>query len=298
MALNMTIYSMTGYAQSTLKVSNLLINLELKSVNHRFLDISYRTNDEFKSLESQIRDILAQKLQRGKIELKIYLKEDPATSSTANICLNSSKLNAYLSLIEQIKTVAPTLDNSSTCDVLLLPGVIDTPENLAIEELHPLLLSEINNLCDKLKQNQQSEGEKLAKVILDKVTAIEEAITNARELLLAVTASYKLKLKQRLVDAIASIEIDEQRFTQEFAYFCQKIDVAEELDRLSLHTQQLRKLINSSGSVGKKADFITQEMLREANTFGSKSVSLNTSQQAIELKVLIEQIKEQIQNIL
>jgi uncharacterized protein (TIGR00255 family) len=289
---------MTGYAQSTLKVSNLLINLELKSVNHRFLDISYRTNDEFKSLESQIRDILAQKLQRGKIELKIYLKEDPATSSTANICLNSSKLNAYLSLIEQIKTVAPTLDNSSTCDVLLLPGVIDTPENLAIEELHPLLLSEINNLCDKLKQNQQSEGEKLAKVILDKVTAIEEAITNARELLLAVTASYKLKLKQRLVDAIASIEIDEQRFTQEFAYFCQKIDVAEELDRLSLHTQQLRKLINSSGSVGKKADFITQEMLREANTFGSKSVSLNTSQQAIELKVLIEQIKEQIQNIL
>jgi len=289
---------MTGYAQSSIQVANILVYLELRSINHRFLDISQRVSEEFRPLEHQIRELLATKLQRGKIEFKMYIKENCQVNSETNLAIDHNKLNAYLKLIEQIQAKAPQLVPSTTCNVLLLPGVITTPENIKFDELYSMLLAEITKLCDSLRQNQQLEGAKLASLIIDKISAINTHVTRARQLLVEVTDKYKTKLKERLSEAVASIDVDQQRFMQEFAYFCQKIDVSEELDRLTTHTQQLANLLTTGGSIGKKADFISQEMLREANTFGSKSVALNTSECAIELKVLIEQIKEQIQNVL
>lgn len=292
--INIMIYSMTGYAIINLQLPSTTIQIEIKSVNHRFFDLSFRAPDEFRHLEILIREVIMNKINRGKIDLKINIRANGI--STTEICLDEQKLNVYMELYRMVKTSAPELKHSRVTDILNLPGIISS-QSFEIDQHKDIIIHTIDQLCNDLKISQSTEGEKLANIILNKIIRIEAIVQQAIAALPQITQNYKAKLQQKLIDTLSDITVNEQRLQQEFAYFCQRIDVDEELSRLISHTKQFRRFINDGGIVGKRIDFLTQEMLREANTFGSKSVSTNTTEMAVELKVLIEQIKEQIQNI-
>ncbi|MBY0380115.1 MAG: YicC family protein [Burkholderiales bacterium] len=288
------IYSMTGYTTANVQLPFMNIQLELKSVNHRFFDLSFRTPDEFRILETPIREIINSKIIRGKIDLRITITQPE--QAVAKICINHIKLQNYLDICSQIKHIAPDLPYGSITDILAIPGIIIS-DTIETEQLRNILFDSIRKLCDDLKDNQVIEGNNLSAVILCKIVEIEDIVAKSLQALPSIIQNYKDKMKNKLLVAFENLLINEPRFQQEFTYFCQKIDVDEELQRLKSHTQQFRQLLKDGGVIGKNIDFLSQEMLREANTFASKSVSITTTEYAVQLKVLIEQIKEQLQNI-
>lgn len=288
------IYSMTGFASKILQLSSLTLQLEIKSVNHRFFDLNIKTPDEFKSLEANIRNKIVNIISRGKIDLRISTKDNE--HANFNFKLNQNILNNYITIYKKIKQEIPELVDGSITEIINLPGVI-SHKSIELDEINSILLNEIETLSQELLISMESEGSKLTQILIDKINQIVIIIDDSQKILPEIYANYKNKLKQRLADAFEDSIVNEQRFAQEFAYFCQKSDVDEELSRLKAHTTQFITLLNNGGAVGKKIDFLTQEMLREANTFGAKSMSILLTENAVHLKVLIEQIKEQIQNI-
>lgn len=289
------IYSMTGYASSNLQINSISLQLELKSVNHRFIDISIKTNDEFKALENVIRTTLSEQIVRGKIDFKCFIKDSPQQSK--KLILKYDLLEQYIQMIEQINQQTQNPAPISATDILALPGIFQQPD-IDIDAIQPELISAINLLIDSYKATQASEGNKLRQVIQTRLDDIQTIIDSTLPQIKLVTAEYKEKLKQRLTEALDESNISDTRLQQEFAFFCQKIDIQEELDRLGAHVKEFNKLIAKGGAIGKRLDFICQEMNREANTFGSKSIAIEITQKAVDLKVLIEQIREQVQNIM
>lgn len=288
------IYSMTGYANRTVQIGNTAIQIEIRSVNHRFFDLTLKCLDEYKCLEAAFRDIITLKIHRGKLDLRISIQE--LHTDTNSLTINHELLQTYAELATQIKHYLPNTTNANISEIMQLPGVI-IKASTEIEQIKPLLLKEAELLIEELLISQSNEGAKLFIVLQDKAQQIADIVSKAREALPNVTNAYKEKLRLKLIDAVGDNNITDLRFQQEFAYFCQKIDVDEELSRLESHLAQFTKLIKAGGTIGKKIDFLTQEMHREANTFGAKSISIASTNYALELKVLIEQIKEQIQNI-
>ncbi|HMT02625.1 MAG TPA: YicC family protein [Burkholderiales bacterium] len=288
------ICSMTGYANRQMILTNNTINIEIKSVNHRFFDLSIKCPDEIRQIESLIREQINNKIQRGKVELKINIKNSNHTNSFLK--LNQDILSQYMEISLQIQNNIPNIKQPSIVEILNLNGIL-LQENIEIEEIKPIILEEINKLIIDLELNQAKEGNTLANVILEKLNKIENTIECIIKILPQKINAYKDKLHQKLVEALGENEVNENRFSQEFVYFCQKIDVNEEIERLNSHIKQFKDILNKGGVIGKKIDFITQEMHREANTLGSKSVAIETTQFVIDLKILIEQIREQIQNI-
>lgn len=289
------IYSMTGYASSNLQINSISLQLELKSVNHRFIDISIKTNDEFKALENLIRTTLSEQIVRGKIDFKCFIKDSPQQGK--KLILKHDLLAQYIQMIEQINQQTQNPAPISATDILALPGIFQQPD-IDIDSIQPELISAINLLIDSYKATQASEGNKLRQVIQTRLDNIQTIIDSTLPQIKLVTAEYKEKLKQRLTEALDESNISDTRLQQEFAFFCQKIDIQEELDRLGAHVKEFNKLIAKGGAIGKRLDFICQEMNREANTFGSKSIAIEITQKAVDLKVLIEQIREQVQNIM
>jgi uncharacterized protein (TIGR00255 family) len=288
------IYSMTGYANRTIQVDNTLLQIDVRSVNHRFFELSVKCPDELRSLEQLIREKINHKINRGKIDLRIF--HNDTNNGTLKTQLNKNILEHYISISSQIQQYLPQAKLESICNILHLPGILQH-DTLDIATVEKLLVSEIEKLADELVISQQSEGEKLQSILLDKLNQIESIVIQALALMPKIKEVYRDKLKVKLFEALGEAMNNEQRFSQEFAFFCQKIDVDEELTRLQAHIKQFRDLLKTGGLIGKKIDFVTQEMHREANTFGAKSAALETSNQAVELKVLVEQIREQIQNI-
>lgn len=286
---------MTGYASSNLQINSISLQLELKSVNHRFIDISIKTNDEFKALENVIRTTLSEQIVRGKIDFKCFIKDSPQQSK--KLILKHDLLEQYIQMIEQINQQTQNPAPISATDILALPGIFQQPD-IDIDAIQPELISAINLLIDSYKATQASEGNKLRQVIQTRLDDIQTIIDSTLPQIKLVTVEYKEKLKQRLTEALDESNISDTRLQQEFAFFCQKIDIQEELDRLGAHVKEFNKLIAKGGAIGKRLDFICQEMNREANTFGSKSIAIEITQKAVDLKVLIEQIREQVQNIM
>lgn len=288
------IYSMTGYANRQILLANTTLNIEIKSVNHRFLDLTIKCPEEMRQIEYLFREKINSKIPRGKVELKISIKDSSSTNFSLN--LNEEAFNKYIDIAKKIQTQIPDIKQASIVEVLNINGMI-MHDSIEMEKIQAVLLTEISQLITDLELSQATEGSKLANVILEKISKIEKIIESTINLLPKILISHKEKLHQKLIEALGEITVNEQRFSQEFVYFCQKIDVDEELDRLNSHIKQFKEILAKGGAVGKKIDFITQEMHREANTLGSKSVAIDTTQSAIELKVLIEQIREQVQNI-
>ena len=251
------IYSMTGYASSNLQINSISLQLELKSVNHRFIDISIKTNDEFKALENVIRTTLSEQIVRGKIDFKCFIKDSPQQSK--KLILKHDLLEQYIQMIEQINQQTQNPAPISATDILALPGIFQQPD-IDIDAIQPELISAINLLIDSYKATQASEGNKLRQVIQTRLDDIQTIIDSTLPQIKLVTVEYKEKLKQRLTEALDESNISDTRLQQEFAFFCQKIDIQEELDRLGAHVKEFNKLIAKGGAIGKRLDFICQEI--------------------------------------
>ncbi len=289
------IYSMTGYANKNLNLDGFLIQIDIRSINFRFFDLSIKSPEPLRVIDQELRQKIMTKITRGKIELRIHCQE----SELANlqIKLNLNLLNEYLRLEQQIKDLTPNVESSSIDKIINFPGMLIQPTS-KYDEINSMIINEIDTVINELIISQEIEGNKLANSILSKITLIDEIVDKCIKLIPKISLDYQLKLKHRLLDTLNESIINEQRLQQEFAYFCQKSDIDEELTRLKSHIKQCQNLIQQGGMIGKKIDFMTQEMNREANTISSKSSSIEIINYAVELKFLIEQIREQIQNVL
>ena len=286
------IYSMTGYAARTLDFERGALHIELKSVNSRYLDFQFRVCEELRASEPALRELFGSRLTRGKLECRVSFS--PATTRAQPQTLNADLLQRLKDFDEQVRRELPQSAPLAVSDVLRWPGMFGD-DSLDLATLAPACLTLAKDALDDFTASRAREGEKLAAVILERVARMRELVREVTPRIPAAQAAFQEKLKQRLIDAIGSA--DDDRIRQEVAVFSVRIDVAEELARLSTHLDEVERVLKAGGASGKRLDFLMQELNREANTLGSKSVVSEVSQTAMELKLLIEQMREQIQNI-
>lgn len=288
----MPIYSMTGFASVQRETASGTLMIELRSVNSRYLELQLKMEDNLLLFDPQIRERVTAKLSRGKVECRLNLIAP--SGKTPTVTLNESALDQAQQLSEQILRHFPQSRPLSIADILRLPGVLLT-EEFSAEALSGDLNAALDIAIEEMQASRAREGAKLSALILDRAAQMEALVEKVKPMMPALIAAYGEKLGAKIRELVA--EADEARIHQELVMYAQKIDVDEELGRLSTHLQELRRILSGSGSVGKRLDFLMQELNREANTLGSKSVSRETSQVSMELKVLIEQMREQVQNL-
>jgi uncharacterized protein (TIGR00255 family) len=286
------IFSMTGYATHTAAMGKALVTIDLRSVNQRYLEIGFRLPDELRALEPAIREAIVQRLSRGKVECRISQTLLP--ESAQDIGLNEVILESMARWQGEARKRFPDAAPLSVAEILRWNGVLVAPEG-GPSDVSRDLMAALGAALDDLAASRCREGEKLAQHIAERLDRAEALIAEAAGLLPGILSAYQEKLASRLKDALG--ETGNERLAQEFALFAQKIDVDEELSRFAAHIKEARRTLSKGGAVGKRLDFLMQELNREANTLGSKSVSGETTRISVELKVLIEQMREQIQNI-
>ena len=285
------ILSMTGYANTSADFSGGSLTLELRSVNHRYLDIQLRMPEELRNLENALREMIAAQLQRGKVECRINYSAREIQGGTV---LNRDLLLQLAVWNKQVQAALPDARTLSVADVLRWNGMLETPKT-ASDELRTLLLDLMQETLQEFTAFRSREGEKLAAFLSERLEKIEALRIEAMPHVPAAIAAYEARLIKRLQDALLNAE--DERIRQEIALFASKIDVDEELSRLASHLSEMRRILKQGGTVGKRLDFLMQELNREANTLGSKSVDAEVSRSAMEMKILIEQMREQIQNL-
>ena len=289
------IHSMTGYAAASRDLGSAVMNLEIKSVNSRYLDIGFRLSEDLRFLEMPLREKIAERLGRGKIECRGYLQAQPAQGGPVRErALDPALLAALGKLDRAVRSALPQAAPLSVAEVLRWPGVLADDE-LGTERLQAAAYDLFAALLDDFLATREREGAKLADVLRDRAARMREQVRAAEPLLPAALAAYRERLALRLREAVANL--DEERIRQEVGVFAAKIDVAEEIARLVTHLDELERVLNKGGAVGKRLDFLMQELNREANTLSSKSVSGEVTAIALELKLLIEQMREQVQNL-
>ena len=286
------IYSMTGYAARTLDVERGALHIELKSVNSRYLDFQFRVCEELRAIEPALRELFSARLTRGKLECRVSFAAAAARAQSQT--LNADLLQRLKAFETQVRNELPLATPLAVNDVLRWPGMFGD-DSLDIEALVPACLALAKEALEDFSASRAREGEKLAAVILERVACMRDLVREVAPRIPVAQAAFQDKLKQRLVEAIGSA--DDDRIRQEVAVFAVRIDVAEELARLSTHLDEVERVLKAGGASGKRLDFLMQELNREANTLGSKSVVTEVSQTAMELKLLIEQMREQIQNL-
>lgn len=290
------IASMTGYAALTGDLPQGALQLEIKSVNSRFLDIQFRIGEELRSLEPALRELIAARVVRGKVDCRLGFTL--RVQAGASLALNRDLLARVAALAREAQSVVPEAQPLGLGELLHWPGVLAGNE-VSLDALREPALALARQGVAELAATREREGAKLGQMILERVSAMRQKVATLAPLMPQIVAAYQERLSTRLREVLASG--DEERIRQEVAVFGVKIDVAEELSRLSAHLDEVERVIVSDGkgggSAGKRLDFLMQELNREANTLGSKSVARELSEAAIELKLLIEQMREQIQNI-
>lgn len=285
------IASMTGFAARHLDLGLAQATLELRSVNQRYLEISFRLPEELRQMEPALREMISQQLSRGKVECRIALACHPQT--TSDIGLNEGILESLLGWQDQVKTRFPAAMPLTVADILHWPGLVASDKPAA--GWNEPLLEAAHQLLNDLVSSRLREGDKLKQFLLKRLVDCEAQITALTPRLPGIVASFRDKLAARLNEALG--QESHERLAQELALFAQKIDVQEEISRLSAHFGEIRRVLDKGGAAGKRLDFLMQELHREANTLGSKSVSVEMSNTSLELKVMIEQMREQVQNI-
>jgi uncharacterized protein (TIGR00255 family) len=286
------IQSMTGYAALAHETAQGSLFLELKSVNNRFLDLQFRLVEELRSLEPGLREMIAAKIGRGKIDCRVSFT--PAAGGGKPLSLNAELLARLRELEREVRAAMPEAQPLRAGEVLRWPGMLGDAA-IAADALREPCLALMRDALAELGATREREGAKLGAMILERVAKMQALVDKVAPLLPLAVAAYQEKLAARLREALASS--DEERIRQEISVFGIKVDVAEELNRLAAHLQEVKRVLGAGGAAGKRLDFLMQELNREANTLGSKSVSREVSEAAIELKLLIEQMREQIQNI-
>ncbi|MDP1610804.1 MAG: YicC/YloC family endoribonuclease [Sulfuritalea sp.] len=289
------IHSMTGYAAASRDLGSAVMNLEIKSVNSRYLDISFRLSEDLRFLEMPLRERITGRIGRGKIECRGYLQAQPAQGATARLGAPDPVLLAELGKLDAVvRSSLPQAAPLSVAEVLRWPGVLGD-DSLAGETLQTAAQELFASMLDEFVASREREGAKLAEVLKERAARMREQVAAAEPLLPTALAAYRERLAAKLREAVANL--DEERIRQEVGIFAAKIDVAEEIARLVTHMDELERVLKKGGAVGKRLDFLMQELNREANTLSSKSVSGEVTAIALELKLLIEQMREQVQNL-
>ena len=283
--------SMTAFSRIDVNSEFGSLIFELKSVNHRFIEINFKIPELFKKLELQMRDLLKEALVRGKVECSIIINENTVLSETK---IDQAQLEKYLDLMQKIKSKVGEPDKISITDVLNLPGVLNQ-KPVESSGLEKFCLEGFKETIKKLKEFREIEGKKLKKDITEKIKFIEVHLESLEKELPRLLDLNRKRLEKRISDL--AVQIDRDRLDQEMVLLANRSDIDEEIVRLRSHSSEVIRLLDTDNAIGRKLDFLMQEMNREANTIGSKSLSEFTSKVAIELKVLIEQIREQVQNL-
>lgn len=284
------IRSMTAFAAGERATEWGVLGCELRSVNHRFLELGLRLPEELRAYEPMLRERVAARISRGKLDLAMRLR---APESHAGLHLNQAMVDELARLNLDLATKFPGLRTSLT-ELLQYPGVVQG-RGVDVEAMQREVLALLDAVLDDFLAAREREGDKLALVIGERAAAIARIAGEVRTLVPLIRAGQRQKLEARLADL--SQPADPGRLEQELVIWLQKLDVDEELDRLDSHLSELRRVLGQKEPAGRRLDFLLQEFNREANTLGSKSVDARTSNAAVELKVLIDQVREQIQNI-
>jgi uncharacterized protein (TIGR00255 family) len=286
------IYSMTGYAVVAKEVPRGSLNLELRSVNNRYLDIQFRLPDELRLLEASMRECLTARLNRGKIECRLSFFQLRGAEDPQHI--NASLLQKLLELDRTVRVALPDAQGLEVADILRWPGILGA-DSLSTEDLCEPCMQLLHLALDEFAAARAREGEKLKAILLERLGKMRRLTAEVSPRIPALLVAFQEKIKSRLQEAM--INHDDDRIRQELSLFTSKIDVDEELSRLQAHLDEVERVLSGGGAIGKRLDFLMQELNREANTIGSKSVDVEVSKISLELKVLIEQMREQVQNI-
>src|SRR3954462_9177946 len=290
------IHSMTGYAaaQAPLPPNGArgTLAIELRSVNARFLDLQFRIADELRGLEPVLRELIAARVARGKLDCRVYLNESSQLPAVER--LDAEALAGLKERAVQVQKALPHAAPLRVADVLRWPGVVAQPE-VNEQQTRALAADLCRKALDELVASRSREGARLAAAIAERVAAMRRRIEAAAPLVPQSIAAYQARLSEKLREALGAG--DDDRVRTELAVFAAKVDVDEELTRLRTHLDEVDRNLKKGGSAGKRLDFIAQELNREANTLASKSASPEITDCALELKLLVEQIREQVQNI-
>ena len=284
--------SITGFGRSSTDTPFGELSWEIRSVNHRYLEVSLRLPDEFRSFEVVIRDAIAAKVHRGKIDASLRLRAN--SESLSDIQVDATTLAALKTAIEAVTQAIPNTAPVSPLDVLNWPGVTARQADPS-EDKSKVLMASLQTTLEDFLATREREGDKTATMLFDRATQIRQRVEDVKTCRPGVVERQREKLLAKLNDL--DIQADPQRLEQELVFTAQRLDIDEEIDRLDAHLNELDKVLKRSGPIGRRLDFLMQEFNREANTMGSKSNDVDTTGASVDIKVLIEQMREQVQNI-
>ncbi len=288
-----TMKSMTAYARSSAALEMGELGWELRSVNQRFLDLSFRLPEDFRSLEPALRNRLKERLARGKVEISLKFRADPA-ATVGQLGVNVDLARSLLDAHSEIRRLAGTSAEPDLVHLLAWPGLIEQ-SGTDFESATDPALELFDRAVDELLAAREQEGRAIAAMLEQRLAGIEEQVALVRSHLPAIRAAVDARFRERL--ETLSTPVEPGRIEQEVVLQLQKLDVDEELDRLSAHVAEVRRVMALAEPVGRRLDFLMQEINREANTLGSKAALIDIGQAAVELKVLVEQMREQVQNV-
>jgi uncharacterized protein (TIGR00255 family) len=286
------IFSMTAFARQPIKADWGNAHWEIRSVNQRFLETNFRLPEAFRSMEFELRNRLRKRLQRGKLDISLRVEYSPTESDA--ISINEKLAQQLISAHKQLQASAGVEQPLQITDLMRWPGLIQTTE-LDTSKVEQELLAAFDQAITALIEMRQREGTSLIELIQSRLDGIAEQVKWVRECMPDIIQWQRERLISRFEEA--KVELDPERLEQEMVLLAQKVDVDEELDRLETHLAEVGRLLKKGGTIGRRLDFLMQELNREANTLGSKSISAKTTAASVEIKVLIEQMREQIQNI-
>ncbi|MBE3670501.1 YicC family protein [Vibrio navarrensis] len=286
------IYSMTGYARKEVKSGWGTAVWEIRSVNQRYLETYFRLPEQFRGLEPLLRDRFRQRLARGKVECNLRFEANPAAKSELKI--NEALAKQVIKAAEQVMHMTGELSRINPFQVMQWPGVMETPEQ-DMDTINKALLAAFDEALAEFIESRGREGDNMKALIEQRLEAISAEVVKVRARMPEILQWQRERLLGKFEEA--KIELDATRVEQELILLAQKSDVAEELDRLDSHVKEARNVLKKGGACGRKLDFMMQEFNRESNTLASKSIATDITASGVELKVLIEQMREQIQNI-
>ena len=290
------IKSMTGYGKAEKAIEQRMYQIEIKSVNHRYLDISVKMPKQLSYLEEEIKKVISSKVKRGKVDVFINFENNSAQGK--NIQINTDIAKIYISELRKLAEQENISSNIEVTEISKYPDVLSI-QNVEDEEIIKQEILEVTKVAtEQLVNMKQLEGEKIAEDLINRINAIKEKIKEISFLSTGLIQEYVVKLEGRIKELLVGQEIDESRLAQEVVIYADKCSIEEEVTRLKSHIFQFEKLLKeTNGTIGKKLDFIIQEMNRETNTIGSKANNLEITNGVIDIKTELEDIREQVQNI-
>jgi uncharacterized protein (TIGR00255 family) len=292
---------MTGFAGASRPTPLGLLNVELRTVNSRFLDLSLRVGDELRSFEPMLRESIGAAIARGKVECRLWIQRQAQATAPR---VNDDALAQFAALSARLRQAVPDAQPATVADILAWPGVIETAA-ADVDAMAAALQGALKEALDALQASRRREGDALRLVLAERCDAVEAIVAQLRprvpEILAALDRKLGERLNQALTPALAGATVSREeivdRIRQEVTLYGLRADVDEELKRLATHVTEVRRVLDAGGAVGRRLDFLMQELNREANTLGSKASAIDLTQAAVELKIAIEQMREQIQNL-